>query len=115
MDAVHRDLEPIHREMERLGERLEKAIGDEVATVLRGHLASVTDPQAPLRAVAGQLLDDASINVNGNVVRVSMSEEEAREILSNRLGPHRIGSQEAFDAAVAATASAVADLEITAR
>ncbi len=115
MDAVHRDLEGFHQEMEQLGERLEKALGDEVAAVLCEHLASVTDPQAPLRAVAGQLLDDASINVNGNVVRVSLSEQEAREILSSRLGPHRIGSQESFDAAVAAAAAAVSDLEITAR
>jgi hypothetical protein len=107
-------MEPIHDEMERLGERLEKAIGDEVAAVLREHLASVTGPQAPLRAVAGQLLDDASINVNGNVVRVSLSEQEAREILYSRLGPHRTGSQEAFDAAVAAAAAAVSHLEITA-
>ncbi|PWB78381.1 MAG: hypothetical protein C3F15_01925 [Holophagae bacterium] len=115
MDAIHQELEPLHEEMERLGERLEKAIGDEVAAVLRGHLASVTDAQAPLRAVAGQLLDDASINVHGDVVRVSMSEEAAREILSSRLGPHRIGSPGAFDAAVAAAAAAVSDLEITAR
>jgi len=115
MEAVHRELEGFHQEMERLGEQLEKAIGDEVAAVLREHLGSVTDAQASLRPVAGQLLDDASINVHGDVVRISLSEKEAREILSSRLAPHRIGSQEAFDAAVAAAAAAVADLEITAR
>jgi predicted nucleic acid-binding Zn-ribbon protein len=115
MEAIHDELEPMHEEMERLGQRLEKAIGDEVAAVLREHLASVTDSQAPLRAVAGQLLEDASINVHGDVVRVSMSEEDAVEILSSRLGPHRVGSEGAFDAAVGAAAAAVADLEITAR
>jgi hypothetical protein len=86
---IHEQLEPLQEELERLhvsmapqleqiepstrdgalGERLEKAIRDEVAAVLREHLASVTDPEAPLRAVAGHLLNDASINVNGSVVR----------------------------------------------
>ena len=64
---------------------------------------------------AARILEDAHIHVNGDVVRVSASEKEAREILTDLLGPHRIGSQEAFDAAVQSAAAAVADLEITAR
>jgi beta-lactamase regulating signal transducer with metallopeptidase domain/predicted nucleic acid-binding Zn-ribbon protein len=115
MEAIHEKLEPLHGEMERLGQRLEAAITAHVAAVLRDHLGSVTDPRAPLQQVAGQLLDDASIIVDDSVVRVSMSEKEAVEILSSRLDPHRTGSQDAFDAAVAAAAAAVSDLEITAR
>ena len=115
LEAIHREMEPIHEEMEQLGERLEEAVAVEVEPLLREHLASVTDSQAPFAEAAARLVEDAHVHVNGDVVRISMSESEAREILSDLLGPHRIGSQEAFDAAVAATANAVADLEITAR
>jgi beta-lactamase regulating signal transducer with metallopeptidase domain/predicted nucleic acid-binding Zn-ribbon protein len=115
MEMIHREMEPIHEEMERLGQRLEEALGVEVAAVLRERLASVTGPQAPFDEAATRILEDAHIHVNGDVVRVSASPTEAREILSDLLGPHRTGSQESFDAAVTAAANAVADLEITAR
>ena len=96
LESIHREMEPIHEEMERLGQQLEAALGEEVAAVLREHLASVTDPQAPFDEAAARILEDAHIHVNGDVVRVSASPREAREILTDLLGPHRIGSQESL-------------------
>ncbi|RPI20265.1 MAG: hypothetical protein EHM57_08390, partial [Actinobacteria bacterium] len=115
MEAIQREMEPIHEEMEELGERLEEAVAAEVEPVLREHLGSVTGPQAPFAEAAARLVEDGHVHVHGDVVRVEMSVDEAREVLSDLLGPHRVGSQEAFDAAVEAAADAVSDLEITAR
>jgi prefoldin subunit 5 len=115
MEAIQREMEPIHEEMEELGERLEEAVAAEVEPVLREHLGSGTGPQAPFAEAAARLVEDGHVHVHGDVVRVEMSVDEAREVLSDLLGPHRVGSQEAFDAAVEAAADAVSDLEITAR
>jgi predicted nucleic acid-binding Zn-ribbon protein len=115
LEAIHREMVPIHEEMERLGERLEDAIADEVEPVLSENLASVTDSQAPFAEAAARILEDANIHVNGDVVRVSTSPTEAREILADLLGPRRTGSQEAFDAAVEAAAAAVSNLEMPAQ
>ena len=115
MEAVHRELEPIHEEMEELGERLEEAVAAEVEPVLREHLGSVAGPQAPFTELAARIVDEGHVHVDGDLVTVEISTREAREILSGLLGPHRTGSQQAFDAAVEAAAAAVSHLEITAR
>lgn len=115
MDQIHTTMEPIHEEMAALGRQLEAAVSTEVAGVLRQHLGASTGPQAPLDEAAARLLEDAHIDVRDDVVRVRTSAAEARQILTDLLGPHRIGSQSAFDDAVAAAADAVANLEIPAR
>jgi len=112
MEAVHREMEPFHEEMERLGDRLERAISGEVEAVLREHLGAVTAPGAPIDEAAARIADDAHMHVDDNRVRVDASAREVREILSDLLGPHRVGASDAFDAAVDAAAEALSPLEI---
>ena len=115
MEAIHREMEPVHEELERLGQRLESALAGEVADVLRQQLGAVTGPQAPFDEAATRLLEDAHIDVRDDLVRIHVSASEARQILSDLMSPHRIGSQQAFDNAVASAVDAIASLEIPAR
>ncbi|MCK5377741.1 MAG: hypothetical protein KAJ97_11685, partial [Acidobacteria bacterium] len=112
MEAIHKEMEPFHEEMERLGDRLERAISGEVEAVLREHLGAVTAPGAPIDEAAARIADDAHMHVDDNRVRVDASAREVREILSDLLGPHRVGASDAFDAAVDAAAEALSPLEI---
>ena len=114
MEAIHKEMEPFHEEMERLGDRLEQAISGEIEAVLRQHLGAVTAPGAPIDEAAVRIGEDSHLNVNvdDNRVRVDASPREVREILSDLLGPHRVGTRESFDAAVDAAADALSPLEL---
>jgi beta-lactamase regulating signal transducer with metallopeptidase domain/predicted nucleic acid-binding Zn-ribbon protein len=112
MEEIHREMEPFHEEMEILHERLERAIRNDLVGVLREHLGAVTGPQAPFDEAASRLTEDAHIRVRDDEIRLDASPSEAREILSDLMTPHRVGSHEAFDAAIEGTVKALDPLVI---
>ena len=112
MERLHERLEPFNREMERLGDRLQEALQGDVAAVLRSHLGPVTSPDAPFAEAAARILDEASIRLHDDLLEVDVSRREAREILDDLLSPVRIGTEEAFDAALESAVDELADLEI---
>ena len=112
MEAVQKAMEPLHQELERLGDRFERAVGGEIESVLRERLGPVTAPGAPIDEAAARIAEDAHINVDDDVIRVQVSRSEAQEILTDLLAPHRIGTEDAFNAAVAAAADALSPLVI---
>jgi archaellum component FlaC len=114
IEEMHLEMEPIHEELGRLGDRLEDALRGEVATVLREHLGAVTGPNAPFTEAAARILEDASVRVNDGTVWVRASRSEARRILTDLLGPLRVGDQSVFDEAVEGAATAVSPLVIQA-
>jgi hypothetical protein len=114
MEQFHREMEPFHEEMELLGNRLEKALEDEIAAYLRTELGAVTSPEADFHDAAARIVEDANINVDDGVVRVSASRGNTRDILTDLYGPQRIGLQEAFDEAVERAVDGMSPLRIQA-
>lgn len=114
MDVIHREMEPFHEEMELLGQRLENALNAEVAGRLRQRLGAFTDHDAPFSESAAKILDGATINVSDDRVHISAPQSETLHILSDLLGPHRIGTQQNFDNAVQSAAAEISNLEIRA-
>lgn len=110
IEEMHLGMEPLHEELEHLGKRFEDALRGDVAEVLREHLGAVTGPNAPFTEAAARILEDADVHVDDGTVRVMASRTEARRILTDLLGPLRIGVQSAFDAAVDDAAAAVSPL-----
>jgi beta-lactamase regulating signal transducer with metallopeptidase domain len=114
MEQFHREMQPFHEEMELLGNRLEKALEDEIAAYLRTELGAVTSPEADFHDAAARIVEDADINVDDGVVRVSASRGNTRDILTDLYGPQRIGLQEAFDEAVERAVDGMSPLRIQA-
>lgn len=112
MEQLQDEMEPFQEEMERLGARLEVALQDDVAAVLRSHLGPVTGPDAPFTEAAARIVDDANIHIHNGVLELDASRRETREILTDLFGPTRIGTQAAFDDALEAAVDEVSDLEI---
>jgi beta-lactamase regulating signal transducer with metallopeptidase domain/archaellum component FlaC len=112
MEEIHREMEPIHEEMERLGERLEDAVSGDVAALLREHLGPVTTFDAPIDEAAARIVDDSHVHVHDDVVEIDSSTREVREILTDLMSSHRVGTQDAFDAAVDAAAEALSPMRI---
>jgi hypothetical protein len=99
--------------MERLGERLEEALRGDVAALLREHLGSVTTFNAPIDEAAARIVEDAHVHVHDEVVELDASRREVREILSDLLSSYRVGTEDGFDAAVAAAADALSPMTIS--
>ena len=112
MEELHRELEPFHEEMELLGERMEHALQVEVLSYLRDELGAVTAPGVDFDEAGARIVDDARIRVDDDVVRVDASRSDVREILTDLFAPHRIGTQEAFDAAIDRAAAGLSPLTI---
>lgn len=112
MERLHREMEPLHEEIERIGSRVESALRNDVEQVLRSGLGAVTRPAAPFGEAAERIVDDASIHIDRDVLELDVSRREVREILSDLFGPERIGTDEAFDAALERTVDEVSKLEI---
>ncbi len=112
MEAVQKAMEPLHEQLEGLGDRFERAVGNEIGSVLRERLGPVTAPGAPIDEAAARIAVDADINLDDDVVRVNAPRSEAHEILTDLLAPHRVGTQEAFDAAVNGAVDALSPLVI---
>jgi chromosome segregation ATPase len=112
MEDLHHEMEPLHEELELLEDRLESALAADVAAELRDHLGAVTTFAAPFDEAAARIVDGASVRVHDEVVRIRASRREVRQILNDLMKPHRVGLEEAFDAAVDNAADALSPLEI---
>jgi len=112
MEQLHEEMEPFHEEMELIGDRIETAISNDVAAVLRSHLGPVTGPKAPFAEAAARITDDANIHINDDLLELYASRREVREILTDLFSPLRVGTQDAFDDALEAAVDEVSDLEI---
>jgi len=112
MEQIHRELEPFHEEMELLGERMEKALQFEVISVLQEELGSVISPGTPLDEAAALIAEGANINIEDDTLTFNASERRTREVLTDLLSDHRVGTQKNFDAAVDSAARALSPLVI---
>ncbi|MGD8441204.1 MAG: M56 family metallopeptidase, partial [Holophagae bacterium] len=112
MERLQRQMEPLSEEVERIGARVESALRTDVEQILRSELGAVTGPDAPFGEAAERIVDEASIHIDDDVLELDVSRREVREILSDLLGPARIGTEEAFDGALERTVDEVATLEI---
>ncbi len=112
MERLHEEMEPFREEMELIGERIEAAIANDVAAVLRSHLGSVTGPGAPFAEAAARIIDDANIHITDDLLELNASRRETRVILKDLFSPLRVGTQDAFDDALEAAVAEVSDLEI---
>ncbi len=113
MERIHEEMEPFHEEMELLGERIEAAIIGDVAAVLRSHLGPVTGPDAPFAEAAARIIDDAQHphprrSSSSSTRRGARCGRSSRDLFT----PCRVGTQDAFDDALANTVDEVSDLEI---
>ncbi len=114
MEKLHIELEPLHEEMEALGNRLEHALQAEVIAVLRDTLGPVVAPGTPFDEAAARIADDADINIDDDTLTFRASKRRTREVLTDLLSEHRVGTQEAFDQAVESAVDALAPLVIVA-
>jgi beta-lactamase regulating signal transducer with metallopeptidase domain/archaellum component FlaC len=112
MGRLQKEMEPFQEEMELIGDRIEAAIANDVAAVLRTHLGPVTSPDATFAEAAARIIDDANIHINDDLLELNASRREVREILSDLFTPSRIGTRDAFDDALEAAVDEVSDLEI---
>ena len=103
---------PSTKEMELLGDRLEHAIQGEVVSYLRSELGAVTSPGAPFDEAAARIVDDSHINVHDDTLKIKGDQDEIREILTDLLLPHRIGTQETFDQAIDNAATGLSPMVI---
>ena len=112
MERLHEEMEPFHEEMEMIGDRIEAAIQNDVAAVLRSHLGPVTGHNAPFAEAAARIIDDANSHITNDLLELNVSRREVREILADLFNPLRVGTQDTFDEALAASVDEVSDLEI---
>jgi len=112
MERIHIQMEPFHEEMELLGERMEKALQGEVIAVLQAELGPVIAPGTPLDEAAKVIAEDAHINIDDETLEFRASRGRTRDVLTDLLSDHRIGTQKAFDEAIDSAAAALSPLVI---
>jgi beta-lactamase regulating signal transducer with metallopeptidase domain len=112
MEQIHLEIEPFHEELERLGGRMEKALQGEVIAVLQSELGSVIAPGTPLDEAAALIAEDAHINIEDDTLTFRASKNRTRDVLTDLLSDHRIGTQKNFDTAVDSAARALSPLVI---
>jgi beta-lactamase regulating signal transducer with metallopeptidase domain len=112
MEKIHEEMEPLREEMERAGVRLERALVSDLADVLRSHLGPVTSPGASFTEAAARIVDEGNIHLDDDTLELHVSRSEVREILDDLFAGERIGTQEAYDRALAAAVDDVSDLRI---
>jgi beta-lactamase regulating signal transducer with metallopeptidase domain/soluble cytochrome b562 len=112
MEQIHIELEPFHEELELLGDRMEKALQFEVISVLQEELGSVISPGTPLDEAAALIATDANINIEDDSLTFNASQRRTREVLTDLLSDHRVGTQKNFDTAVDSAARALSPLVI---
>jgi beta-lactamase regulating signal transducer with metallopeptidase domain len=114
MERIHEEMEPFHEEMELLGDRMEQAIRGEVIAVLQAELGPVIAPGTPLDEAAALIAEDASVNIEDDTLKFRASRGRTRDLLTDLLSDHRIGTQKAFDQAIDSAAAALSPLVIVA-
>ncbi|MEE4270194.1 MAG: M56 family metallopeptidase [Thermoanaerobaculales bacterium] len=112
MERIQEEMAPFEEEMERMGARIEAALISDVADALRSHFGAVASPNAPYREAAARIIDEGNIHIHNHVVELHASRSEVREILSDLFSTGRIGTQDAFDAALGDAVKEVSDLRI---
>ena len=112
MEQIHRELEPFHEEMELLGDRMEKALQIEVISLLQEELGAVISPGTPLDEAAALIAKDANIKIEDDTLTFNASQRRTREVLTDLLSDHRVGTQKNFDEAVDSAARALSPLVI---
>jgi beta-lactamase regulating signal transducer with metallopeptidase domain len=112
MEQIHIELEPFHEEMEALGERMEHALQFEVISVLQDELGPVIGPGTPLDEAAALIAEDAHINIEDDTLTFRASKSRTRDVLTDLLSDHRVGTQKNFDTAVDSAARALSPLVI---
>jgi beta-lactamase regulating signal transducer with metallopeptidase domain len=112
VERVHKDLEPLHDELEGMAARVESALVSDVADVLRSHLGPVSSPGAPFNEAAARIIDEGNIHIHDGVLELDASRSEVHEILDDLFSGERVGTREAFVAALEAAVDEVSDLEI---
>jgi soluble cytochrome b562 len=114
MEKIHLEMEPFHKEMDRLSDRMKQAMQGEVIAVLQAELGPVIAPGTPLDEAAALIAEDANLNIDDNTLEFRASKRRTREVLTDLLSDHRIGTQEAFDEAIDSAANALSPLVIVA-
>ena len=114
MERFHVEMEPFHEEMELLGERMERAIQGEVIAVLQSELGPVIAPGTPLDEAAALIAEDASINIDDDTLKFRASRGRTRDVLTDLLSDHRVGTQKNFDEAIDSAVAALSPLVIVA-
>jgi predicted nucleic acid-binding Zn-ribbon protein len=112
MERIHIEIEPFHEEMELLGDRMEKALQGEVIAVLQDELGPVIAPGTPLDEAAALIAEDANIRIEDDTLTFRASKRRTREVLTDLLSDHRIGTQKNFDTAIDSAARALSPLVI---
>jgi beta-lactamase regulating signal transducer with metallopeptidase domain len=112
MEQIHRELEPFHEELELLGDRMEKALQSEVIAVLQDELGPVIAAGTPLDEAAALIAKDANINIDDDTLTFTASRSRTRDILTELLSDHRVGTQKNFDMAIDSAANALSPLVI---
>lgn len=113
MEKFHEQMEPLHREMERLQERLDEAVQRELEAYLRDRLGAVAAPGTDFSEGAARIADDARIEIDDGVLELRPRRTDVREVLDDLYGPQRIGTRDAFDAAVDDAAAGLDPLRIS--
>jgi len=114
MGQIHIEMEPFHEEMELLGDRMERALQGEVIAVLQTELGPVIAPGTPLDEAAALIAEDASINIDDDTLKFRASRERTRDVLTDLLSDHRVGTQKNFDEAIDSAVAALSPLVIVA-
>lgn len=112
MELIHEQMEPLHQKMEEISGRLENAVADEVAAVLRSKLAPVTGSNAPFWEAAKRIVDGGRIHVQDDTMEVQSPFGDTQEVLQDLFAGQRVGTEEAFNSAVNAAASDLENLQI---
>ncbi len=115
MESMHAEMEPLHLELEATANRVKKALNAEVEAELRERLGTVVSPGAPWSEAATRIVEEASLHIDDDLVRLNTSRSEVREILTDLMTPHRVGTEDAFAAALDDTAREISRFEVTAR
>jgi hypothetical protein len=101
-------MEPIHREMEQVHRRVERALRGELRDLLERELGSGVSAAA-LEAAAGRVAEIVDVNVSNGWLRLRGSAPELRDEIARAL---RAAGASVDDARTAAAANAILDLEV---
>lgn len=115
IQAMHAEMAPLHQELEATARRVERALATDVEAELRERLGAVVVPGAPWSEAAARIVDEGSLHVDDDLVRLHVSRTEVREILTDLMTPHRVGADDAFAAALEDTVREVSSFRIEVR
>lgn len=110
IETLQKAIEPVQEDLERMSERVGELIRAEIESTVRGAVAGLVDADAPFDEVARRVADIAEIHVHDNLLSVTASRREVREILGDLLEPRRATDSGALAEALDLTADLVSNL-----